>query len=247
MKAKGYTSIMIIFAFLLTVNTNVYAKKNITKSGIEITVKENLSMATNYFTVLDFVFDNTTQDWIRIKQVKAFFNDENKDKNISFTSGRDLAIWVQATQKMKEIEAQKAKIFLGIIGVLGAGIAGFSSGTNIKTLGTMTTVGAISSLSIMEFNKRYNEVEKAKIFPENHIFASEFIIPPGIYIKRFLVLNSRNHKETGFVRKIFLEILVEDQKAELIELSFRRSKPKYKKDTFSKWQSDLIVEEKVTY
>lgn len=233
---------MTIFAFILIMNTNVFAKKNITKSGIEINAKENSSLATNYFGVIDFEFNNTTQDWIRMKQVKAFFNDDKKDRNINFTSGRDLAIWAQATEKVKAIEAQKAKIVLGIIAGLGAGIAGLSSDTNIKALGTISTIGALSSLSIMEFNKRYDQVEKAKIFPENHIFASEFVIPPGLYVKRFLVLNSRNHKDIGYINKIFLEVQVEEYEPETIELMFRGFKPEKRDDARSEWQIDLIGE-----
>lgn len=247
MKIKEYTIMMMALVFFLTVNTNVYAKKKITKSGIEITAKENYSMATNYFGVIDFAFNNTTQNWIRIKQVKAFFNDENKNKNIIFTSGRDLAIWAQATEVIKAIEAKKTAIVLGVIAGLGAGIASFSSDTNIKSLGALSTIGAISSLSIMEFNKNYNEVEKAKIFPENHIFASVFVIPPGIYVKKFLVLNTRNHQDIGFIKEISLEIIVKDNEPELIELVFRRSLPEKKVDEFSKWQSDLIKEDEPTY
>ena len=239
MKRKSSILTTILLMVTLLLSTNGYSKMKIGKSGLKITGKEYSRFSTKYFGVVDFKFENTTQEWIRIKNLKAYFKDVGKNQNIKFTSGKDLAIWTNATEKMKAIEDEHARIVLGVIAGLGIGLAGFADSDNLQTLGTLTTLGSVASLSIIEFNKHYDKVEKAKIFPPNHLFAEEFIVPPGLFVKRFLVLNTKNHEKIGYIRSIFLEYQIENNNSEVMEVKFR-TKPAGRKGFITKWQKDLI-------
>ena len=43
------------------------------------------------------------------------------------------------------------------------------------------------------------------IFPENHILNNDFTIPPGLSVRKWVVLSSQNHDKIGFITKFDIE------------------------------------------
>lgn len=204
--------------------------------GLLISGKENKAFSSKYFAVIDFTFENLSQEWIRIKKIKINFENEKINKNIKFTSGNDLTIWHASTKKRNIIKDFNTEMVLGAITAFGAGLAAGSDQKNVKDFGNVLAVGGAASLSVYEFNKVLNSIEKSAIFPESHLFATDFVIPPGLFVKKWLLCNSKNHNETGYISHIFLEYEIEDGTVEKLKLDFRGS---FDKEYTQKWQNDL--------
>ena len=236
MKTKCFFLLTFIMLFSLAIYTNANAKSKTTKSGLRITASENWNWGTPYFGRIDFKFENNTQEWIRITGVRVRFKDAVKNENIIFTSGRDLALWGEIVQDLATKREREKQEFLGAVAAIGVGTTLFADDFRLKAFGTVATIGALESLSIMEFNKSYININMSEIFPRGHLFAKDFVVPPGLTVSRYLVLNTRNHKKIGYIDRLFLQLQIDNNKPEEVELTFR-STPQYTKP--SQWQREL--------
>lgn len=231
MKKIGIFICLILISGCASVHSGYYAKQidqtgkevkgKQTKLGLIVSGIENVNLSSTYFGVIDFTFENKSQEWIRIKSIKIDFGDDKINQNVKFTSGNDLAIWFESTKKRNIINDFNTEMVLGAIAGAGLGMAAASNNQKVQNIGTATAIGAAASLSAYEFNKSLDKIEKAEIFSENHLFAKEFVIPPGLFVKKWLLLNSKNHEETGYITDLFLEYLTENGDTERLKLSFR--------------------------
>jgi hypothetical protein len=64
--------------------------------------------------------------------------------------------------------------------------------------------------------------------------SANFAIPPGLFVKKWIVLNSKNHKKTKFIDKVYLRCITEEGKSEKFKLVFRNFI-----QSNSLWQADL--------
>ena len=209
----------------------VEQKGKITKLGLIISGRERKELSSRYFGLLDFTFENCTQNWIRIKRIDISFGNDVIDENISITSGDDIIYWQRAIKYRNIIDDQNTKALFGAIAVLGMGFAIAGDSQELRTLGAATGLGAITSLSVHQYNKNMADIESAEIFPASHILAEGFNIPPGLFTKKWILLNSKNHKKIGFIKYIFIKYTLDNGKSEKIKLNFREG-------VMSRWQRD---------
>lgn len=220
-----------------TKNNKRGAKKYETDAGIIITGKMNKNLSSKYFGMIDFVFKNNTDEWIRIEKIIANFGDSKINKNIKFVSGRQLKYYFDAIEpillekqrKMQKNKQMTAAVFAGLAGGMAASNNGYG---NFSGLATGLALGAATSLSISQFNSSKKLATK-DIFPEGHLLRSDFVIPPGLETKKWLLINSTNHQETGYISKIYVIYKTKKGKKEKIELTFRSG------GGFATWQSDV--------
>jgi hypothetical protein len=166
-------------------------------SGVVISGAVDSDLSTNYFGALDFVIENKSDQWMVLKDVKVSFLTPEQNKNIGIIAGSYFNAWSQGTTNLQEYNRKKAAIFGAILG----------SALMVKG-GTQTERGTgaiVSSLSIAELASAKNYKEVVASLPPDHLLSSDILIPPGLFIKRWLVLNSTKHKETGFVTTIVID------------------------------------------
>ncbi len=205
------------------------------ESELIISGKLKRQLSSKFFAFIDLTFENTSQEWVRLTDIKIDFGSEEANENINFTYGTDLSVWFKSTQKRNKIRNYNQQLAIGVITGLGAGIAAGSNNSNIQSLGLMTATAGATVLSVNEFNKIQSKIEDAEIFPENHLFAKDFIIPPGLFDKKWLVINSKNHGKIGFITDLYLEYRINDIEKEKVKLQFRSLNTKSQ----PVWQSDI--------
>jgi len=211
---------------------NVIKKKK-TDIGLVISAKEDPDLSSKYFGFINLTFENKSQEWIRIKKVSIDLLSEEANKNVKFTSGNDLTLWQEAVIKRNEIREYNRELLLASIAVIGTTVAMTSDNKGVKAAGAFTGLGALTSLTVNEFNKVINNIENAKIFPRTHLFSEEFIVPPGLFTKKWVLLNTTNHKKTGFLKSFHITYETDDGKKETIKLQFRSS------GTITEWQKEV--------
>ncbi len=210
-----------------------------TDLGLIISGSINHLYCTEYFGFIDFTFENQSDKWIRIQNVKIHFGNDDADRNIKFVSGVDLLHWKKAMQMKVAIDEHNQKLIIGSLAGLSKLIATISDDEDLKDISNVSTIGLLTSLAVNEFNEKTDILEKTKIFPDNHLLSSDFTIPPGLFTKKFLLLNSQNHNEIPLIQHLFIEYVTDDGNIESVKLRFRHliyaSHPK--------WQSQVLNRE----
>ncbi|PKL39072.1 MAG: hypothetical protein CVV44_09405 [Spirochaetae bacterium HGW-Spirochaetae-1] len=213
-------------------NGRVINKKK-TDIGLVVSAKEDTDLSSKYFGLVNLTFENKSQGWIRIKKVTIDFFSEVANENVKFTSGNDLALWQEAIIKRNEIREHNRDMFLASVAIIGTTVAMSSDNKALKAAGAFTGLGALTSLTVNEYNKVLHNIENAKIFPRNHLFAEEFVVPPGLFSKKWVLLNTTNHRKTGFLNFFLITYETDDGKKETIKLQFRSS------GTITEWQKEV--------
>ena len=170
--------IKIVFILLLFVNIFCFADDD-----LKITAKINNDFSTKYIAFINFEFQNNTQDWIVLSKQNVSFS-QVADKNIEILNGKKLLVWSDfAKEKENELKASSklwATFWFGGIGTM------YSSTTILEETDDLSK------------NLKQNPLT----FPDGHLYKNNILIPPGLSVKRFFVLSSKNHKEYGYLNNL---------------------------------------------
>jgi len=160
-------------------------------------------MSSEYFGFIDFTFENKTENWVEIKDIQLNFQDKKIGKFVKIISGKELNIYLESIKIRNNIKEYNKRVILGTVAVIGNSIAKSSNGRNGQLIGNTLLAGSLTSLTLDEMNKQIDKLENAEIFPHNHLMSKDFLIPPGLFVKKFLIINSENSK-TGYIKDILL-------------------------------------------
>lgn len=186
------------------------------EDNLEIEAEINRDMSSTYFAYIDFDFENNTQDWQILEEVQISFGSD-KDQFVEVLSGQKYNEWLKATTaRNKEREANR-QIALAIIGGIGGAMIGSN---NNAQLGQSLVVGSAAFETLSAFNKNVSDKKRAETLPDNYIYKGSLILPPGLAVKRFVVLNSKDHKKLGYITSLKLSYKLENQEKS-IDLTFR--------------------------
>ena len=238
-RSKLFTITTIIL--ILAVPKLSLAEKHKYNDYLTINVKNNYILSSKYFGVIDFYFYNNSQEWIRIKKPNISFANKKIDENIILTQGVDLLIWSEATRIWVEKNQKQAAIAGALIGGLALGVAFNADNQFGQMLAGTIAVTALASPSLLRFNEDYDSGKSEAIFPSNHLLGGAIFIPPGLSIKRWIVVNTINHKEIGFIEDVRFGFQVNDEDPKKVNFRFRsKPDPNVRNNTKPPWQGDLV-------
>ncbi len=207
--------------------------KKETKLGLQISAEEDSSMGSKYFGLVQVTLENRSQEWVKVKKVSIDFGSEDCNQNIKIVSGNEISTWYDATSKRNQISEYNRNLFLGALALAGTAAVAGSSKDGVKMAGAAGTLGAITALTVSDINKNLNRLEYAKIFPETHLMAGPFLIPPGLFAKKWVLLNTLNHQKTGWVDKFKMTYETETGEKETVKVLFRTNR------NYGEWQNDV--------
>ncbi len=207
------------------------------KLGLKISAEEDESFASEYFGVINFSFVNNSQDWITIKNIKLDFGNDTINSNINIISGNDILAWKESTMLRNKIDEHNQNVFLGSLALSGA-LLSTSNNSDVKTAGNTMLLGSITSLSVKEIAEGADRIQYSTIFPANHLLNSNFTIPPGLFVKKWIVINTKNHNQTGIITKFDIEYQTSTLVTEKVRIVLNERLSKLDKDYISPpvWQ-----------
>ncbi|MGK5092534.1 hypothetical protein WDW89_11045 [Deltaproteobacteria bacterium TL4] len=200
--------------------------------GLIVSGEENNNLSSPYFGVIDFTFENTSQGWIKLSQVKVYFENDTINENVQFTSGKELKVWMESTQKKVVMDLHNKQVAYGSIAGVGLGLAATGDDPQTRNMGLAMYLGTFAALAVDSFQDQASGLEQTKVFPQTHLFAKDFMIPPGLFIKKWVVLNSKNHSKTGYIHTLYLEYETSSGERATLKLEFRNGS--------SEWQNELV-------
>ena len=225
-------------------NTGKSKKNPKTELGLIVSAQDDGVFESNYFGVINFSFVNTSQEWIYIKNIRIDFGDDAKNDNIKIISGNDIVTWRDSTMLRNNIDEHNMNLFLGTLAVTGA-VLSVSGNKNVKTAGQAMLLGAEGSLTVKALSDSYDKIQFSTIFPQSHLLNSDFAIPPGLFVRKWVVLNTKNHDKTGPITSLDIEYLTENNKKEKVRI-FLGERVRQWTNTeagLPHWQNDIFLKQ----
>lgn len=210
------------------------------KNPMDIVVSATLNsdLSSEYFGYFDFTLENKSDKWLTVSRIKISFPDSFQNYNIRFVTGKEFLLWQSAMKKIIAINQQNKETALATIAALGYGLAAFSGNRTLSTIGGAAALGAAGTYGASQYNQRIDSLENAKMFPENHLLGDSLVIPPGLFVDRWLLVNSQNHDQMEYVTSMKIELESTDGRVRNLLMKFRptrsSSTPKWQRTIFER-------------
>jgi hypothetical protein len=202
-------------------------------SSVVVSGEINADLSSEYFGYFDITLENKSDRWLTLSKIKVSFPD-SQSANIRFVTGNDFVQWRDVMAKSIALDEANKKTAMAVVGALGYGLATLSGNRGLQTVGAAAAAGAAGAYAAQGFGNWQDSLERAKMFPENHLMGDTVRLLPGLYADRWLLLNSRNHAKMGYVTQVFIEIETTEGEKGRYTLEFRS-----KSGDASGWQASL--------
>jgi len=190
-----------------------------TASGLTISGEELEELSSRHFGVLAVTFQNPTNDWLRIDGVHLDFGSEARNQSIFVPWGEEILSWELATSQRIAIERANTTTALSMLAMGGSIAAGLGRRSAVGVVGGMVALGSVTAL----WAKALEESTTAATFPPAHLFATPFSVPPGLFAKKWVLLNGPKTADAGCVASLHMDYEVAGKGRERVYLRFSRN------------------------
>lgn len=194
-----------------------------TQSGLVISGQEVTAFSSSHFGMVEVTFENKSSQWVRIPRLSLEFGNPAANALVFLPSGEDLTAWYRATVKRNDIRDTDEAATLGVLFLVGetlvatGGVSG-ERGVAVAGAGVAAAAGTVAVGDAL--SDGVENAERVQALPSTHLLAVPIAVPPGLFAKRWVVLNTRDH-HTPCIRSMFIDYDVENQGHERVLLHFR--------------------------
>lgn len=160
------------------------------RSGLRIVGREIDDLSSPYFGFVELTFMNESPHWVRVQRMQLSFGDASKDRHVFVPWGMDIQTWQHATVLRNQVRAANTQTALEVLALAGMTAATFSQDRGVKAAGGVVALASLGTLTALEYDARVKAAQSSPIFPESHLLAVPFGVPPGLFAKKWIVLNT---------------------------------------------------------
>ena len=198
------------------------------RSGLLISGRQVTDLSSRYFGAVEVTFENRSSEWVRIQQAALDFGTADRNAEVSVTAGEDLERWQEGTLRRNAIRSANEATALDLL-FFGATAASFAGGRSSVGAGAaLVGAGAAVAIGARELETRADSASAVSLYPASHLLSLPFSVPPGLAIKRWVVLHTGARKGRGCIQHAELEYVTDRALQERVRLSFS--------DAASEWQ-----------
>jgi hypothetical protein len=198
---------------------------NQTDSGLLISGQEIDALSSADFGVLQVTIENNTNQWVRLSRISLDFGSPVRNEAVAIPLGPDLDSWTRAAQQRAVIQAENTAAVLALAG-LAFDIAGAARHHSAaRAAGQGLTVASLAA------EQQGQSAAGQVAYPDDHLFTLPFNVPPGLFTRRWIVLNSPPTREVGCLDWVVLDYDVVGRGRERVQIQFRNG--------HSDWQSTV--------
>lgn len=190
---------------------------------LRISAGEKTRMSSPYFGQLEFTFENPTGEWITVERVSLDFGSEKNNQSVLFPWGARLENWTAATVQRNAVRDINNALALELLAV-GGSVAGSAAGRHApaaRAAGGFATLAAMTALTATRAEARADAAENVPFFEGSHLFNVPFDVPPGLFVKRWLVVNTPADPTLGCLTNVVMTYEFSDKTSHRIALAFR--------------------------
>jgi hypothetical protein len=200
-------------------------------SGLRISGEELRPLASTYFGVLEVTFENPTAEWVRVDRVTLDFGSAAKNSAIVIPAGNHLEAFVASTEQRNAIRSLNRQTAFALTALGGTLVAGISPESGPATAGGTVAVGSLSALAVDTHVQSVEKTEHVARLPESHLLAGAFTVPPGLFVKRWIVLQTKQAAPTECIGSVTLAYELANASRERVLLTFKAQRRE------SEWQT----------
>jgi hypothetical protein len=179
--------------------------------GLIVSATFNDKMSSEHFELLEFTFENRSDQWISPKSPSLDFGDA-LNKSLIIPGGERIMLWAEAASNVENLREYNRQVLWGSLTVAGAVAAGISSQNDALRAGGLGAMAAgLTALTVSSIEKERDKVMRARIFPASHLYGGDFEVPPGLFIRRWVLVESRKNGTLASIRKVNLNYTLGNQ------------------------------------
>jgi hypothetical protein len=204
---------------------------------LKVSAREIPQMSSRYFGEIEFTIENPTARWIRMDQVALDFGSPKNNQAVYLPWGSQLDNWLEATRQRNAIRKENSEMALEILGLGGAllSIAAPGQPTGLRVAGGLATLAAITGAAAIATGEAGEAAADRPVFEGRHLLAMPIEVPPGLFVRRFVVVNTPGDSSLGCFTKVILSYELADKTSHRVAVEFRSGYDPY---GVSEWQSD---------
>jgi hypothetical protein len=191
---------------------------------MRVSARELEELASENIGTVELTFENTSDRWVHISQVDLDFGKPTTNDAVAVVSGPELHAWQQGAQLRAAQNRQKANgaLVAVALGGLFLGMAGVVSDTpGLALAGDLVLTGSLVTAAARDINDDIEAAQTVPVYPENHLFAVPFAIPPRLAVKKFLVLDTGSVPRQSCLAWIYVRFHTRQGPRERVLLRFR--------------------------
>ncbi len=206
--------------------------QQVTRSGLRISGEELTDLSSPSFGVLELTFENDSADWRRIKRVSLDFAGQGNNQFVRIPWGDDIRAWYDATLQRNQINARNRDTALGVVAIAGMVVATTSRSQPAKAVGGLAALSSVAAMQAEHTRDTVDAAEHVALFPDSHLLAGPFAVPPNLFAKKWVLLNTPGGKEVPCIDHLILTYEFEDLPLERVSLHYKSQ---------SEWQAWACV------
>jgi hypothetical protein len=196
-----------------------------TPAGLRVTGEELSDLASPHFEVLEVTFENPSERWIRLRDVKLDFESPANNAIVRFPIGSELHSLMQATQQRNAIAGMNKRSALALVALGGAVAAGAATEPRAEAAAGLLSVGAVGALAATDVNDHVQKLERAPNVPELHLYSGPIQVPPGLFAKRWVAIEAQDRAGGPCLQTVLIDYALETGGRERVSLKFRDPEP----------------------
>jgi hypothetical protein len=190
------------------------------RSGLLISSRQVSDLSSRYFGAVEVTFENRSSEWVRIQQVALEFGSPERNAAVAITAGEDLQRWQEGTQRRNDIRDANRATATELL-LFGAVVATAAGGRSpVGAAGALVGAGTAAAMTASEMEGRASAAETVSLYPAHHLLTLPFSVPPGLAIKRWVVLNTPARRALGCISHADLMYTTDRDLNERVRLSF---------------------------
>ena len=207
---------------------------------LKVSAREIPEMSSRYFGEIEFTLENPTAEWVRVDKVALDFGGPKINQSVYFPWGSQLDNWLEATRQRNAVQEENVAMTLAVLG-LGAGmVAGAAGGpgSGVRMAGGLVSMAALAGAAAVATSESSASTPPTEgpVFFGRHLFAFPIEVPPGLFVKRFVVVNTPDDPGLGCLSRLVIRYDLADKTTHLVAVDFRTGDASRGR---SLWQSNV--------
>lgn len=193
------------------------SKTESTPSGLVVSSDELTDYASEQFGLVAVTFENRTKEWRHLESLSVDFGSARRNDLVRLPWGDDLESWLVAAQQKRIIERTRIRNSLALLAIGGAVTGALADrGSGVAQMG-----GGVAAVALTASFLSSLEASARPRLPLNHLLAGSVAVPPGLFAKRWIVIQTPGDNSLGCVSKMHLTYRVAELQAERVTLVLR--------------------------
>jgi hypothetical protein len=165
-----------------------------TRSGLVISGEERQRYASRNFGFVEVTFENTSAEWVRVQELQLDFGDAVRDAGVFIPGGDDVNAWYVATVQRNDIRDTNDAHALGALLLIGEAVGRVAAASDkpaVAGAGVALSLGASTAALAEGVDRDARAAEEVHPLPGAHLLSVPFVVPPGLFAKKWVLLNTQ--------------------------------------------------------